>query len=285
MGSTAMRGAKEGAKKLLRACGLDVRRAKRPESPAPVQEPRATLGGFLNHAKRLGLKPETIFDVGVAHGTPELYAAFPTACHVLIEPLEEYAPHIREATAALSTVHLITAAAGPEPGERVLHVHPDLVGSSFFLEDEDSDVNGVPRAVKVVTVDQTCADLHAAGPYLLKADVQGAELDVLSGSRQTLKATECVILEVCLFEFYRGGALLPDLVAFLDCEGFAVYDIFGPLYRPLDGAMSQVDVAFVKKNGALRKHHVYATRAQRAQQTAKLHAPGGPDARGNRDQA
>ena len=32
-------------------------------------------------------KPKTVIDVGVADGTPELYAAFPSAYHVLIDPL------------------------------------------------------------------------------------------------------------------------------------------------------------------------------------------------------
>ncbi len=32
----------------------------------------------------------TIIDIGVWKGTPELYAAFPEAYHVLIEPMKEY---------------------------------------------------------------------------------------------------------------------------------------------------------------------------------------------------
>jgi hypothetical protein len=38
---------------------------------------------------------------------------------------------------------------------------------------------------------------------------------------------------------------------------FVVYDIFGWHTRLLDGALAQVDLAFVKENGQFRKHHRY----------------------------
>jgi hypothetical protein len=41
-------------------------------------------------------------------------------------------------------------------------------------------------------------------------------------------------------------------------RGFVVYDICGFVQRPLDGALAQVDLAFVKENGHFRKCHDYA---------------------------
>ena len=43
------------------------------------------------------------------------------------------------------------------------------------------------------------------GPYLLKIDVQGAELDVLEGAQNLLKDTEAVVLEVSMFGFMAGS--------------------------------------------------------------------------------
>ncbi|MCW9680035.1 hypothetical protein FJR41_004275 [Dolichospermum planctonicum UHCC 0167] len=41
-------------------------------------------------------------------------------------------------------------------------------------------------------------------------------------------------------------------------EFLMAYEIFDPQYRPLDGTMSQVDIAFIPENSQLRKVHFYA---------------------------
>jgi hypothetical protein len=44
------------------------------------------------------------------------------------------------------------------PGNAVLHVHPDKVGSSLLHEVEGPSVDGVPRSVRVVAIDQLCVE-------------------------------------------------------------------------------------------------------------------------------
>ncbi|PJF20657.1 MAG: hypothetical protein CUN56_15065, partial [Phototrophicales bacterium] len=53
-------------------------------------------------------------------------------------------------------------------------------------------------------------------------------------------------------------------------KGFVIYEIADILYRPLDNAAFQMDVAFVKQNGMFRKAHHYATPEQRRLQTEQL---------------
>lgn len=53
-------------------------------------------------------------------------------------------------------------------------------------------------------------------------------------------------------------------------EGFVAYEVFDPQYRLLDGAMSQVDIAFVPDNSQLRKFHFYANKEQRQEQNEKM---------------
>jgi hypothetical protein len=55
-------------------------------------------------------------------------------------------------------------------------------------------------------------------------------------------------------------------MVFMKERGFVLYDMLGYSYRLLDGAMSQVDLVFVKENGMFRKNHSYATREQREAQ-------------------
>ena len=53
-------------------------------------------------------------------------------------------------------------------------------------------------------------------------------------------------------------------------RGFVAYDLFDPQYRLLDGAMSQIDIAFVQDKSKFRKFHFYATGDQRAEQNRRF---------------
>ena len=233
---------------------------------------RRSFAEGLIHARRLGLLPATVIDVGAAHGafTLKCCRIFPKARYILIEPLQEYKTHLERVTKAIPKSEYILSAATDRQGEVSINVHPDLVGSSLYLENEDSDVNGVPRRVMADTVDHFCKNRNAVGPYLVKADVQGGELQVLSGAKEILKETEYVILEVSLFQFFMGGPQFYDVVHYLKSYGFVVYDMFDIQYRPLDGAVSQVDLAFVREKGRFRNYQIYATPEQRDKQTRRL---------------
>ena len=62
------------------------------------------------YIRRLGFRPQTIIDVGVAHGTPQLYAAFPDAQLILVEPLSEYFEGIARLLDRRRGVHIPAAA-------------------------------------------------------------------------------------------------------------------------------------------------------------------------------
>jgi len=187
-----------------------------------------------------------------------------------MEPLEEYAPFLEAVAASLPATEYVRAAAASRQGEITINVHRDLVGSSVYVEQEDSSVNGVPRTVPTVTIDGLIRERGWPKPYLLKIDVQGGELDVLAGAKEALSDTELVLLEVSFFQFFKDGPQFHDVIAFMKSQGFVAYDIYGLQYRPLDNALSQADLAFVREQGPFREHHHYATRSQREQQDRAL---------------
>ena len=230
---------------------------------------RASMRGVLEHSKKLNFYPKTVIDVGAAYGTRSLWEAFPSARHILIEPLEEHKPALDDLAKRFPNMEYIIAAATKKSGSITINVHRDLDGTSLYLEDEDSNVNGVTRVVPAVTLDEVSKGRKLEGPYLIKLDVQGAELDVLQGGAETLRDTEYIILETVLFQFFVNGPQIFDAITFMREKGFVVYDIFDLYYRPLDGAMSQVDIAFVKDTGQFRKHHAYANKEQREAQDKK----------------
>lgn len=242
-----LRHIKDALHGLLNHCGLEIH----------ARGKYRTTSAALQHARHLGFCPNTVIDVGVADGTPELYQTFPEATHLLIEPLSEYESALKSICQKYKGLYVL-AAAGPQVGELKINVHSgDLLGSSFLKESDGAEFDGVERVVPIVRVDETCRQHNLSGPYLLKADVQGFELEVLAGAGGILSELEFIILETTLFEFYKGGAQFYDVVAYLKQIGYVVYDIVDGTKRPLDGALCQVNTVFVKESGRFRQSHRY----------------------------
>jgi FkbM family methyltransferase len=211
---------------------------------------------------QLGVAPTTLLDIGAAGGTPELFAAFPDAGLVLFEPLAEFRGDLDRILATRRGI-LVEAAAGPEAGETVFHVHQDqLEGSSLLQESMGAFADGDARHVRLVRVDDVVPQDGFGGPYLLKVDVQGAELQVLAGCTGILPETVAICLEVSLFEFMRGTPGFATVIATLADLGFVVWDITGGWTRPLDGALGQVDIVFVPEGSPLRASQSFATEEQ-----------------------
>lgn len=254
-------------KRIAEACGVEVRRL----APGTTHN-RCSLLGSLRTASGVGLSPATILDVGAARGEWTLEAAlvWPGAKFLLVDPLEENRAALTRVVGQVRNGAFEMAAVGREVGSTVIHVHPDLDGSSLYEEREEA-IKGTIRSVAATTVDRVVQDHGLPGPFLLKADVQGAELAVVDGATLTLAQTELLILEVTLFDFFLGAASqLEDLVAAMGRRGFVAWDIFGMGYRPIDGALAQVDMAFVRRDGVFRRTHQYATEEQSRTQLARL---------------
>jgi len=246
-------------RKIVRQFGFDLIR----------HHARNSMTGALFQLVQQGFVPGTIIDVGTGTGTEELYCVFPDASYILVEPLVEFEPDLKRLCSRLRGEYII-AAASDRPGCVEINVHEDLFGSSLFREAEGTAVDGQRREVGLITLDGVAVNRQLTPPLLIKVDVQGAELKVLDGASETLERTEVVILETLFFETLIGCPTIADVITYMKNRGFVPYDVFGALYRPLDDALSQVDLLFVRENGSLRKQHGYASAEQRRRQTRNL---------------
>ena len=240
-------------RRLLDGTGLEVHRTQ-----AGV---RRTLPAVLSHYRALGLAPATVIDVGVGPGTPELYAAFPGVPLVLVEPLEEWRGALQE-LARTRSAQVITAAAGSSPGSMEIAVHRVPACSSMFGGRQGEGSEPPRRSVPVITLDDLVVERRTARPYVVKVDVEGAELEVLGGAAGVLRESELVLLEVSLFQLVPGAPQLHDVVAWMHERGFVVAALYNGHNRPLDGQLAQIDIAFVPEGGRFRREHAYATPAQ-----------------------
>jgi FkbM family methyltransferase len=222
---------------------------------------RRTLPAVLEHYRQLGLDPATVIDVGVAAGTPELYQAFPDARLLLVEPLEEWRATL-EGIGARRQVEVVIAAAGAEAAEIEITVHRVLACSSVLGARRGDDAATERRVVPQVRLDDIVGERALPGPFVVKVDVEGGELDVLDGAPAILREAELVLLEVSLFELVPGAPLLHEVIESMHERGFVPADVYNGHNRPLDGALAQLDMGFVRRDGVFRREHAYATPEQ-----------------------
>ena len=220
-------------------------------------EPGLSKRVSLERMREAGLKPATVFDVGVADGTPELYGVFEDVRYILVEPLKESEPLMRRIVERYPGSIAISASAGPAPGMARIVVTPNLSGSSFLLK----HTNGELRKVAVVTLDQVAEQHAPPGPYVVKLDVQGYELQVLAGAERVLENTAAVIAEVSLWGDRKAkGRPMTEfaaLVAWMREREFVLYDIAQIARRDYDDAITEMDVVFIPADSPLRANSAY----------------------------
>lgn len=79
--------------------------------------------------------------------------------------------------------------------------------------------------VRKVTLDSFCRDHAISAIDLLKIDVQGFEVGVLKGARETLNHTSCVMVEISLYDFYESkGSPLLQVEKLMHEAGFMLWD-------------------------------------------------------------
>jgi FkbM family methyltransferase len=250
---------------ILNSLGYEIRRkGVKPSTEflSRMNTIRTSMAEVLDHFVSTGFSPSTVIDVGVAYGTMSLYTKFPNARHLLIEPLEEFEHKLMDICNRYDAEYVL-AAAGACLGKTGIVISPDLVGSSFMRKKDDEGT--IIREVPVITLDSVCKERDLKGPYVVKVDVQGAELLVLEGGSKILEDTELIILEVSLFRFAQGFPDFYEVIDYMKKRGFVTYEILGGHNRPLDGARAQVDIAFVQENGMFRASNAWATPEQRAE--------------------
>lgn len=135
-------------------------------------------------------------------------------------------------------------------GDGTLHVSGNSVSSSL-LPMRDAHVRAAPASapvgpqdVMLSTVDSELADVRGHRVWL-KLDVQGMELPVLRGSRETLARTRVVQAELSLRPLYDGQTNHLELMGFLAQAGFVAVHIL-PGFRDRETKhLLQFDALFV----------------------------------------
>ena len=201
-----------------------------------------------------GFLPNGIIDIGSYHGdwSRSIARIFPEAPILMIEAQAEKKPQLEAVCAQLPHASFELLLLGNVEG-RDAEFNVMETGSSLYSE--RSNAPRTQRSLTMHTLDNILTKHpQLKTPLLVKLDVQGAELDVLTGGRNALALAEVVQLELALMDYNEGAPTMNTVLNFMAERDFLFFDICG-FVKPDPKYLSQIDVLFVRKNSKLRKEH------------------------------
>ncbi len=200
----------------------------------------------LLNLRRAGMRPSGAVDGGAYQGdwTSSVWSIWPDCPSLMIEPLPAQSQALNFLAAASKDSVVVSKAIGRQRGE----VH-------FHLGDTNSHIVSSGPPGETITIDCTTLDDLLDGglnfrPNLMKLDLQGHELDALSGCERHLRQFEVIVLEASVLRI-GDVPIFTEVDRFMETRGLRLYDVLPQYYRPRDGALWQMDVFYVRTDSPL----------------------------------
>jgi FkbM family methyltransferase len=195
------------------------------------------------YLKEWGYSPNFVVDVGAYCGdwTEMFKQIFPDTSILIIEPQASQTEALKKLCQIHSpTVFLETKLLGSVDGQEFEFTDMET-GSSVFEESNDSATKN-----KVAKQSTTLDSLIQQNYSWDKIDVQGYELEVLSGALKYLSTCEFVLMEASLIHVNKGCPLNADVIAFMDKQRFRLLDFCSQIRRK-DKVLWQTDLFFIRE--------------------------------------
>lgn len=197
-----------------------------------------------------GFNPKIILDIGAARGqwSEQVKPIFPDAQFLLVEG----DPRLERELESKGFPHEITVLSAENDIVIWTQTNKDgYVGG--HIKDENTpfgrDSANFTREIKMTMTLPQVVEKHQlswSDIGLIKMDIQGHELEVLTPCIELLKKFDTVlILEVSLVEYNKGSPLILETLQFMDKLGYEMCDVVDIMH--MGGVTTQIDGMFCKK--------------------------------------
>lgn len=203
---------------------------------------------LYRYLKKSNKEIKHIVIVGAHYGdeVKRMAKLYPDCVFYLFEPFEEYFDHLNKRFKSNARIKLFNLALSDKAGSLQFY-DTNIEGSQSILkpgkfakDNYNIDVNKKFQ-VNSDLVDNVLNDIEIDCLWI---DVQGAELQVLKGARESLLKTKSVFIEVSIKEgLYDNGVMMDDLGQFLEKYNFTLAGL-GTDHRNLTG-----NAFYMKING------------------------------------
>lgn len=218
----------------------------------------------LPHAlARLASRPVEVGSIislgaGAGDDSVAMLRQWPNADLLLIEMDERFEADFKRLGAKHKKLRYEICAAAGEDREG-LQIKSDQFGGAIVQEGSTQAEGAKP--VKFRRLDTLAREHNLPGPYFLKFDTHGAELDILSGADEVLANTSLIMMEVYNFKLRFmdfKNLTFDEMSLHLKGLGFRCVDMCDPLYRPGDMALWQMHMFFIRSDHPTFAHTSYS---------------------------
>lgn len=203
--------------------------------------------------KQSGFMPQWIIDVGAYHATfsESCSRFYPDSHYLLIEANADHAAQLQTFTNKDPRKRFCEIALLGREGTPQHRFFKMGTGSSIYEEQ-----SSIPRqAINLpMSTLEFVARKHDIRPEVfLKLDVQGAELDVLTGAGPAiLDVTEMILMETSVVNYNKDAPTVFEALTFMDRIGYQLYDLVSIMRLP-DLSLNQLDLLFCRKRSRFHR--------------------------------
>ena len=209
------------------------------------------LDVIITSLKNKNFTPDYIVDVGCFKGiwTNKLLEFFPDSQYILFDANDNNIHHLDKLKSDNKNVDYKIKLLSDD--EKYYDFFSMESGSSIFEEQTN-----FPRQKKKIKssllYNELPSNIRNTISNLIKLDVQGAELNVISGLKSLINNFEVVIIEVSLHNYNKDSPLFYDVIHYMKNKKFILYDIYD-LKRlgNQDSYLLQFDCVFLRENSNL----------------------------------
>lgn len=210
----------------------------------------------LDQMRRAGLFQGIthVLDAGANVGAYGAVCAriLPFAEIICFEPVPSTYKTLVENTKRYSQIKPVNVALGSARSELPMNVGSFHAANSLLRMNAKHIENWPGSApsdivmVPIVTLDEFLAKKGIIGSYFLKADVQGYEIELLKGARQSLERCKILQVEVSIVSLYEGAPDFAEVWTYVTSVGFFLFDVLDIQHSRKDGTALSCDLVFIR---------------------------------------
>jgi FkbM family methyltransferase len=188
------------------------------------------------------LQPTRVLDIGANVGGfyNETKAIWPNAEYLLIEGNKNCEPYLKN-TGQKYLIGLLSDAEKTVDFYTMKNTET-ATGNSYYKELTDFFKDPDVVKMETTTLDKILGDNNNFD--FIKIDVQGAELDVIIGGKNTFNNAKYVMMEVAIIPYNEKAPLWDEVIDFMKSIGFSNLIKIQDIVHPINRKIMQHDVLF-----------------------------------------
>ena len=189
-----------------------------------------------------GFPIEMVYDIGANKGkwTRDMSKTLPRANFVMFEANESHQDNLKKR----KFPYFIEVLSNVEEEKKFFSIGG--TGDSLYLENTKYYTENNYKLVKTRTLDSVIEANNLAKPNFIKIDVQGAELDILEGAKNSLDQCNLIYMECPILEYNIQAPTFNEYIKFMSNIDFIPLQILEQ--HLIEGELVQFDIIFIRRS-------------------------------------